>query len=185
MRKNGLNAPGMPPASSGLWILVLVLSGFVVLVTTAIMIGSPLATVGAALSDITLPGLETQKHPMKPWGRDPFATAPAKSKGLSGGGSGSGEGGAMGDPHASLNLSAIIKGEGEGVAIINGEILRKGDQIGDQKVREIRGDRVIIQDRFGTVELKINTLSVGSEPVSQGRESSGKRPDRDQIADVP
>jgi hypothetical protein len=171
----------------GFLILGLVISGFLGLGITAILIGSPLATVGAALSDINLPGLETQKHTMKPWGRDPFATAPAKSKGLSGGASGPGEGGETGDPHSSLNLSAIIKGEGEGegVAIINGEIVRKGDQLGDKKVREIRGDRVIIQDRFGTVELKINTLTVGYEPASQGRESSGKRPDKDQIADGP
>jgi hypothetical protein len=66
------------------------------------------------------------------WGRDPFAfPAQVEAKRNE-------------QPKASVRLVAIIKGRNGNVAIIDNEVVKKGDMIGSEKVQEIGDDTVVL-----------------------------------------
>ena len=118
--------------------------------------GTAFSTELPSLSDVSLPSPKVEKSPGKLWGRDPFLGPPrisaepaeATDRGES-------------PESGSLSLNAVIARDGEGLAIINNEILRVGDRIRDKRVVEIRRDRVILQDAAGTMELKVDPPGKG------------------------
>jgi len=58
------------------------------------------------------------------------------------------------------NLSGIIYGNNQGVAIINGKIFREGDRIEGVVVNEINKDRVIFNDHGRWFELKVKRFTI-------------------------
>lgn len=81
-------------------------------------------------------------------GRDPFFIP------------GTNKGGSAPPEKGEFQLTAIIYGEGEGVAIINGTILREGDSIRGLRVKKIQKDRVLLVGGVQTVELKVRRFVV-------------------------
>lgn len=116
-----------------------------------------------SLSDITLPDPKARKVVAKPWGRDPFGIP---SQGIN-----TGEVRPTTPNRAqrgAFTLSAIITRRGEGMAVINHEILRKGDLISGMRVAEIRKDRVILKDTTGVLDLMLTPFTVGAgEPIAR------------------
>lgn len=103
----------------------------------------------AALSDLNLGWLERQSLSDQ-WGRDPFAAPRRPSPNALG---------AAPSTVPDLHLSAIIYGEGRGLAIINNKILRKGDQVGDREIVDILRDRVVLRDAAGEQELRVDAFT--------------------------
>lgn len=99
-------------------------------------------------SDVNLEFLEKRQRAQN-WGRDPFALPEAASSARED----------VGDQD--LHLSAIIYRKGRGVAIINNQILRKGDAVGGKVVDEILQDRVVLRDASGRHELRVNRFAMG------------------------
>jgi hypothetical protein len=115
-------------------------------VLTMIAVTVPVLCVSAedrGYSDVNLEWLE-KKQRAQNWGRDPFVLPESSTV----------QGKDVND--SGLHLSAIIYRQGRGVAIINDQILRKGDTIGERKVEEIHQDRVVLQDPSGRHELRVN-----------------------------
>ena len=54
-----------------------------------------------------------------------------------------------------LQLTGIIHGEGDSMAIINGSVYTVGDKIGNTRVLKITGDKVAIEDGAKVLELKV------------------------------
>ena len=50
-------------------------------------------------------------------------------------------------------LNGILWGKGEAFAIINGNIVKRGEQVGSKTVIEIRQDRVVLSDGSTSTEL--------------------------------
>lgn len=101
---------------------------------------------GQSLSDVNLAFLKQRKGSME-WGRDPFVL-PARP---------------TGEPHQVMNevdkpfsLNAIIYNNETGAAIINGRIVRKGDQIEGMEVSELLPDRVLLREGLRILELKVD-----------------------------
>ena len=101
-----------------------------------------------SLIDINRPFLE-EKQTTTGWGRDPFIL-PVRPSGQAILNSVENETG------KSFSLSAIIYRDGEGAAIINHRILRRGDHIEGMMVQEIFSDRVILKEGAKTMELKVD-----------------------------
>lgn len=57
-------------------------------------------------------------------------------------------------------ISAILMAEGDGIAIINHQIVSKGDWIGGEQIEEIKPDRVLF-DRGG----RLRTIIIKESPV--------------------
>lgn len=113
--------------------------------------GTPLPA-GAApeeqsLVDMNIRFLEEKKVSTR-WGRDPFLL-PIPDR------NGSPSALAAGEAQAPLSLSAIIYREGQGAAIINDRILRKGDQVEGMEVQEVLSDRVLLREGSRVIELKV------------------------------
>jgi hypothetical protein len=89
--------------------------------------------------------LDRDLHPLpKPrsrWGRDPFLLNRAEER--------------KPENTGNLALSAIIFREGGGAAIINDQIVRLGDTIGEGVVTAILSDRVLVQERGRVLELRV------------------------------
>lgn len=101
---------------------------------------------GQSLSDVNSAFLKQRKASMQ-WGRDPFVL-PARP---------------TGEPHQVMNevdkpfsLNAIIYNNETGAAIINGRIVRKGDQIEGMEVSELHPDRVLLREGLRILELKVD-----------------------------
>src|SRR5581483_1454871 len=99
-----------------------------------------------SLSDVNLSFLKQGKDSME-WGRDPFVL-PVRP---------------TGEPYQvanqvekQLSLSAIIYNNGTGAAIINGRIVRKGDQIEGMEIGEIHPDRVLLREGLRNLELRVD-----------------------------
>lgn len=99
-----------------------------------------------SLSDVNLSFLKQGKESME-WGRDPFVL-PVRP---------------VGEPQQVANamekpfsLSAIIYKNGAGTAIINGRILRKGDQIEGMEISEVYPDRVLLREGLRNLELRVD-----------------------------
>lgn len=90
-----------------------------------------------------------EKQRATEWGRDPFIlpVRPSEQAPLNS---------VENETGKSFSLSAIIYREGEGAAIINRRILRRGDHIEGMKVQEILSDRVILSEGSKRMELKVD-----------------------------
>jgi hypothetical protein len=104
------------------------------------------STDARSLSDVNLSFLKQRKDSME-WGRDPFVL-PVRP---------------AGEPQQVANqiekpfsLSAIIYNNGTGAAIINGRIVRKGDQIEGMEVSELHSDRVLLREGLRNLELRVD-----------------------------
>ena len=54
-----------------------------------------------------------------------------------------------------LQLTGIIHGEGDSMAIINGSVYMAGDMIGNTRVLSITGDAVTVEDNTKVLKLKV------------------------------
>lgn len=96
-----------------------------------------------SLSDVNFGALDAKPAtPEKAWGRDPFLPPPKS-----------------GGDEGPLELTAVILGNGRGVAIINKRIYRVGDLVSGRVIERILQDRVILSDANGTIELRVQSLS--------------------------
>lgn len=80
---------------------------------------------------------QRQRATLLAWGRDPFAR-----------GAGAGQ-------ISGLNLSGILWDASAPIAIINGQMLRVGEELEGYRVTEITQDRVLLTDGAHTVSLHI------------------------------
>lgn len=88
------------------------------------------------LSDLNVAGLERLRAPR--WGRDPFAL-PSKDVVITG----------------VLNLTAILYRPDSALAIVNGQVVRSGDEIDGHRVVSIGRDHVIVQEGKTTRRLEV------------------------------
>jgi hypothetical protein len=98
-----------------------------------------------SLSDINLSFLKQRKGSMD-WGRDPFVLPVPSGEPQQ----------VMNEMEKPFSLSAIIYNNGAGTAIINGRILRKGDQIEGMEVGEVHPDRVLLREGLRNLELRVD-----------------------------
>jgi len=107
---------------------------------------------GAA--DSTLPQVSVKVEAVDaetPWGRNPFLTeAEEAAKGKSGGGEG-------------LQVKAIIVGRPKSVATIDGRTVTVGEMVGEETVREIRPDAVMLEKDGRKRLVKISEPNVSIE----------------------
>ena len=84
------------------------------------------------------------------WGRDPFARPFA------------GAAVAQQNPGSQgKKLTGIIYGEDNRIAILDGETIREGDKVGDQKLAQIRSNSVVLMDSTGnTTEVILENFSM-------------------------
>ncbi|MFQ5456364.1 MAG: hypothetical protein ACE5EA_09220 [Nitrospirota bacterium] len=59
-----------------------------------------------------------------------------------------------------IKISGIIYSKDKGIVIIDNQILRKGDTFKGIKIIDILDDRVIIRDKDGKREIKVNKLKI-------------------------
>ncbi|MBN3039103.1 MAG: hypothetical protein JW869_06810 [Candidatus Omnitrophica bacterium] len=79
---------------------------------------------------VELPNLEDKKRTAyKEWGRNPFVWPSEEA-----------------EARVQLNLSGVIWDEESPYALINGEVVHAGDEIGGMKVERIEENRVILSD---------------------------------------
>lgn len=105
------------------------------------------ASVPESLVDLDLQWLSEWQAKSR-WGRDPFyRDRVAKKIG--------GEESAENQNEEELSLSAIIFRDGKGVAIINEQILRKGDSIGGGVISRILPDRVLLREGGEVIVLRV------------------------------
>jgi len=87
------------------------------------------------------------------WGRDPFAN-PLGTKAVPRQEHGQGK--------SKRNLTGIIYGKHERLAIIGGEVMREGSLVGEKKLVDIRKKSVMLMDAAGVYEeIVIEDFSVG------------------------
>ncbi len=82
------------------------------------------------------------------------------------------EGTATSTAHAAFVLQSILVSPTRRIAIVNGERVQKGDQIGSARVLEIEPWFVQLRGREGNIELRMTTIRVKT-PV--GERSEGRR----------
>ena len=99
------------------------------------------------LSEMNTRWLKEQENTVQ-WGRDPFALPGRRAEGT-----------VISD--GEFHLSAIIYRAGRGLAIINNQILRKGDTIDGYRVLVIKKDRVVLRGAQGEQELRVNKFVMG------------------------
>lgn len=134
-------------------VFILIVGGIVPLLAPE----APTAQAGreaSAMSDVNVEWLDRIQKSER-WGRDPFnhpkpAAIPTEASG-----------GPSARSGLELTLSAIIYGEGRGLAIINNQILRVGDRVGNKEVVEIKPDRVILRDEAGDEDLRVKSFTLG------------------------
>jgi hypothetical protein len=97
---------------------------------------TPPSTLSWELSDLNLTGLEQLQPPR--WGRDPFAL-PTKDEVLAG----------------SLTLTAILYHPQSKMAIVNGRMVRVGDQIEGRQVVSIGPDHIVVREGRVTRRLEV------------------------------
>lgn len=77
---------------------------------------------------------EARKHELR---RDPFTAAPVTSTGTK----------------AGLSLTGIIWDKDSPMAIVNGEVVKTGDAIGNGRVAAIKKDRIVFRDELGDADI--------------------------------
>jgi hypothetical protein len=65
-------------------------------------------------------------------------------------------------------LSAILIGPNGKFAVINNRVLREGDLIGRERIKEIRSQAVVLESGNATHELTLRSLGAGLEPIPSG-----------------
>ncbi|MBI3621376.1 MAG: hypothetical protein HY208_04235 [Nitrospirae bacterium] len=85
------------------------------------------ARLSAGLSEINLQALEQLEAPR--WGRDPFAQ-PTKEEVMAG----------------TLSLTAILYHQSSAVAVLNGQVVRVGDEVDGRQVVAIDRDHVMVRE---------------------------------------
>ena len=86
------------------------------------------------------------------WGRDPFAR-PFSGAAVAQQNLGTGSQG--------KKLTGIIYGEDHRIAIFDGETIREGDKVGDQKLEQIRPNSVVLMDSAGNrTEIVLENFSM-------------------------
>ena len=96
-----------------------------------------LVIAGLASADVGPREMQRDRMAAIEWDRDPFARSPAAR------------------PAAALTLSGILWDAQAPIAIVNGQMLRAGEEVDGFRVVEIRQDHVIITD--GTQTLQLST----------------------------
>ena len=94
------------------------------------------------LSDLNLTGLEQLQPPR--WGRDPFEL-PTKEETLAG----------------SLTLTAILYHPDSKLAIINGQLVKVGDQIEGRQVVSIAPDHIVVREGRVMRRLEVTKFTMG------------------------
>ncbi len=142
----------------GIFLLGIFLLGIFLLFAAPVAATDPMGPV-APVEPPAAEGVKTVPVPKKEspkWGRDPFAAPGSRSART------------PSDIHPSppvvsaetaLSLSAIIYKEGEGAAIINDRIVRRGDSIDGMEVVEVFQDRVMLKGPSRVVELRVGRSS--------------------------
>ncbi|MBI3804793.1 MAG: hypothetical protein HY282_13635 [Nitrospirae bacterium] len=103
-----------------------------------------------SLIDLNRNFLEERRGTIE-WGRDPFIlpVKPASIAPINN---------TESDDGKALSLSAVIYREGEGTAIINHRIVRKGDHVEGMIVDEILPDRIFLKSGSKVIELKVENF---------------------------
>lgn len=91
-----------------------------------------------------------------PWGRNPFLTEREAAEGRGW------------RPDETLRVKAIIVGQPRGVATLNDRTVVVGDKVGEETVREIRRDGVVLEKDGRKRVLRIAEPSIAIE-VKEGR----------------
>lgn len=91
-----------------------------------------------ALPSSDLEGRQAARSAYKDWGRNPFSASRAASGGVAG-----------------MQLGGIIYDAKQAYALINDQIVHVGERIGENRVVEIKQDRVILNDGSKDIELKL------------------------------
>lgn len=86
-----------------------------------------------------------------PWGRNPFLTEKEEAEGR----------GWKGDE--GLQVKAIIVGQPRGVATLDGHTVVVGEKVGEETVREIRPDAVVLEKEGRKRVLRIKEPSIAIE----------------------
>ena len=95
----------------------------------------------ASLSELNLQGLEELRKSR--WGRDPFSLPKA--------------GEVFGD---TLDLTAIFYGTDSTLAIINGEMVKPGDEIDGRRILSIGEDYVVVREGKAVRRLEVRQFTV-------------------------
>jgi hypothetical protein len=90
----------------------------------------------AGLSEVNLQALEQLQSPQ--WGRDPFAL-PSKQEVMAG----------------TLSLTAILYHQSSAVAVLNGQVVRVGDEVDGRQVVAIGRDHVIVREGKAIRRLEV------------------------------
>lgn len=90
----------------------------------------------AGLSEVNLQALEQLQSPR--WGRDPFAL-PSKQEQMAG----------------TLSLTAILYHQSSAVAVLNGQVVRVGDEVDGRQVVAIGRDHVILREGRAIRRLEV------------------------------
>ena len=80
------------------------------------------------------------------WGRDPFLLPKVKTE-------------KRRELQTTFKLVAILERENERIAIIDHEVVKKGDLVGDEKVQEIGVDRVVLTKKNGSKRV-LNLMNI-------------------------
>jgi len=80
------------------------------------------------------------------WGRDPFLLPKVKTE-------------KRRELQTTFKLVAILERENERIAIIDHEVAKKGDLVGDEKVQEIGVDRVVLTKKNGSKRV-LNLMNI-------------------------
>lgn len=91
------------------------------------------------------------------WKKDPFFIAQAPKESIA-------------EPKVQLKLSAILEGRKGRFAIINNEILKTGDIIGDERVQEIGRDSVVLVKKGAKRTIPIEEAFSEDSMKNKGKE---------------
>ncbi len=84
-------------------------------------------------------------NPKLPWGEDPFLKQPGFAK--------------VKKPDEAFSLGGIVYSKDGQMAIVNGKMVRTGDQVGDRQVSEIGDNYVLLKKGASEVELSLPPLN--------------------------
>ena len=128
----------------------------------------PAAPVAVAPAPVAVPQPATKMQEVKPevraqlekidvtWGRDPFLLPKTKTE-------------KRRELQTTFKLVAILERGNERIAIIDHEVVKKGDLVGDEKVQEIGVDRVVLAKKNGSKRVLnlMNIEDIASEDLTK------------------
>jgi len=126
------------------------MKGFNIIITATFL----LVAVSAAgeISDVKMDELKKSPPPALGFGRDPFerwgeAVREKESTGAE-------------EEFITFKINGIISDGKKAVAIINGEFLRKGDEIAGYRILDIAGDRVLLEREGRKIYLGVDRFTL-------------------------